>query len=212
MNRPMTDESTAHPDELLPWYANGTLEEPERARVEAHLAECARCREELSFLTTLAASVRSADESGAPGEFGGEFGLKRLLREVGQSPPNRASARGAHRTWWRPALAAAAVLVIAVQGVVIGRLYQQTTYLQPLSGPAAAAGVVLQVRFDPGARESDIRAALQSVDGTLVGGPGALGVYRVRLRGLADDDAAALARRVAELRARRGVVDFVTED
>lgn len=206
MNHPVTDESTGHPDELLPWYANGTLDEPERARVAAHLAECARCREELSFLTTLAAGVRAADESGAPAEFG----LKRLLREVRQSSPNPASARGGRRTWWRPALAAAAILVIAVQAVMIGRLYQDTTYLQPLAGPAAA-GTVLQVRFDPAASESQIRAALQSVDGTLVGGPGALGIYRVRLDGVGAD-ASAVAKRIAELRARHGVVDYVAED
>ena len=214
MNRPMTDESTGHPDELLPWYANGTLDEPERARVAAHLAECARCREELSFLTTLAAGVRAADESGASadfgGESGGELGLRRLLREVRQTSPNPAPARGGRRTWWRPALAAAAILVIAVQGVMLGRLYQDTTYLQPLAGPAAA-GTVLQVRFDPAASESQIRAALQSVDGTLIGGPGALGIYRVRLEG-AGTDASAIARRIAELRARHGVVDYVAED
>ncbi|MCS7198334.1 MAG: zf-HC2 domain-containing protein [Candidatus Bipolaricaulota bacterium] len=33
--------------ELLPWYANGTLAEEERAKVEAHLARCAHCRREL---------------------------------------------------------------------------------------------------------------------------------------------------------------------
>lgn len=33
--------------ELLPWYANGTLTEEERMKVEAHLARCARCRREL---------------------------------------------------------------------------------------------------------------------------------------------------------------------
>jgi len=203
----MTEDTGAHPDELLAWYANGTLDGPERARVAAHLAECARCREELSFLTTLAASVRAADESGEPVEAGAELGLRRLLREVRQSAPKAASAR---RRWWRPALAAAAILIIAVQGVVIGRLYQQTTYLQPLGGPGAA-GAVLQVRFDPGARESQIRAALRSVDATLIGGPGALGVYRVRLGGVGADPPA-VAKRIAELRARRGVVDYVARD
>lgn len=33
--------------ELLPWYANDTLTEEERAKVEAHLAQCERCQREL---------------------------------------------------------------------------------------------------------------------------------------------------------------------
>lgn len=33
--------------ERLPWWVNGTLEEAEAQRVEAHLAECAACRDEL---------------------------------------------------------------------------------------------------------------------------------------------------------------------
>lgn len=36
--------------ELLPWYANGTLTEEERAKVTAHLARCARCQRELREL------------------------------------------------------------------------------------------------------------------------------------------------------------------
>ncbi len=32
---------------LLPWYANGTLDADEVAVVEAHLSECAECRDEL---------------------------------------------------------------------------------------------------------------------------------------------------------------------
>ena len=34
---------------LLPWVANGTLDAAELAEVEAHLAECARCRADLEF-------------------------------------------------------------------------------------------------------------------------------------------------------------------
>ena len=31
---------------LLPWYVNGSLDEGERQRVDAHLIECAGCRED----------------------------------------------------------------------------------------------------------------------------------------------------------------------
>lgn len=41
---------TKHPEisALLPWYVNGRIGERERRRVDAHLTECAHCREELS--------------------------------------------------------------------------------------------------------------------------------------------------------------------
>lgn len=34
-----------HVDLLVPWYVNGTLEADERARLEAHLETCGRCRD-----------------------------------------------------------------------------------------------------------------------------------------------------------------------
>ncbi len=39
--------------ELLPWYANGTLEPSEAAAFERHLADCADCRRELDLLKKL---------------------------------------------------------------------------------------------------------------------------------------------------------------
>ncbi len=45
--------------ELLPFYANGTLDAADRARVEAELATCPACANELSELRTLAAALRS---------------------------------------------------------------------------------------------------------------------------------------------------------
>lgn len=208
MKRPMTDEASAHPDELLPWYVNGTLAEAERAPVAAHLAQCSRCRDELAFLTSLQAGVRAAAEEDAAG-MPGELGLKRLLRDVGREVPRPMPAR-APRSWWRPVLAAAAVLIIAVQGVTIVQLHRATNRLTPLGGPSPA-GAVVQVRFDPNAREAQIRAALQAVDGELVSGPGALGIYRVRLGDL-EARAPAVVERIAELRARRGVIDYVAKD
>ncbi len=52
--------------ELLPWYANHTLTEEERAKVEAHLARCERCQQELRELRQIkemiALSVKSVPE------------------------------------------------------------------------------------------------------------------------------------------------------
>jgi|HubBroStandDraft_1064217.scaffolds.fasta_scaffold00041_40 hypothetical protein len=42
--------SPVHPDisALIPWYVNGSIGERERRRVDAHLARCAHCRDELT--------------------------------------------------------------------------------------------------------------------------------------------------------------------
>jgi hypothetical protein len=42
--------SPVHPDisALIPWYVNGTIGERERCRVDAHLVQCAHCRDELT--------------------------------------------------------------------------------------------------------------------------------------------------------------------
>ncbi len=43
--------------ELLPWYANGTLESEERARVQAHLQSCSACRMELDEMRGLQSAL-----------------------------------------------------------------------------------------------------------------------------------------------------------
>jgi anti-sigma factor RsiW len=44
---PIDDPAHSEVADLLPWYANGTLEDDERARVERHLADCIGCKQEL---------------------------------------------------------------------------------------------------------------------------------------------------------------------
>ena len=68
-----------HPEELLPWYANGTLEGDELRQVEEHLASCLACRREVQQLEALRGGVKEAsDPSAGQGAPGGE-GLERLM-------------------------------------------------------------------------------------------------------------------------------------
>ncbi len=52
--------------ELLPWYANNTLTEEERVKIEAHLAQCERCQRELREIGQIkgliALSIKGAPE------------------------------------------------------------------------------------------------------------------------------------------------------
>lgn len=178
-----------HPDELLPWYANDTLEPAERATVDEHLRDCAQCRDEIVFLRALRRGVKAVGHN-----VPGELGLKRLLRDVRTQP--------AQRSWWRPALAAAA-MVIVVQGVLLGVFWPRDSGITPLSAPKHDGNIV-QIQFQPTATEAQIRALLQQTGATLVDGPGALGIYRIAL----DKPDPALT----QLRARTDVVKHVASE
>ncbi|MBO0749896.1 MAG: zf-HC2 domain-containing protein, partial [Porphyrobacter sp.] len=43
--------------QLLPWHVNGTLSADETARVDAHIAECAECRDDLAAERELAREI-----------------------------------------------------------------------------------------------------------------------------------------------------------
>jgi len=194
-------EHQHHPDELLPWYVNGTLSDMEQQQVEAHLQECGRCRGEVELLRTMRAATKQTSES-APAEFA----WQRLRRDLHRADAD-ASITVKKRQWWMPPLAAAALLTIAIQGVLLFNYSQQEDY--GLAG-GDLPGAIVQVKFNPDATEKDIRAALQNVSGVIVTGPGAMGVYRIRLAESEDDPA--FAQRIEQLRANRDVIDYIQRD
>lgn len=95
-----------HPDDLLSWLVNDTLEGKERRRVEEHLRSCLRCRREVEELRALRRDVARA----APRPSAG--GLERFLAAV-------EAERGGRRPWFRRAWAGAAAAAAAV-AVAVG--------------------------------------------------------------------------------------------
>jgi anti-sigma factor RsiW len=194
------DPLKQHPDELLPWYANGTLTGGEHRAVESHLATCERCRQELALLTQLRRRVKQLDAGDMPGELARE----RLLREIRRERPRRFA-------WWQPALAAAIAVIVLQSALLVNLRPRAPQAITPLGSPPAAEAV-LQVRFVPDATEAQIRAALREVDGVLIDGPGALGVYRVRLEGLDATQTAQIERAVERMRKRPRVIAHVAAE
>src|SRR4029079_11318408 len=78
--------------ELLPWYVNGTLSDQDRERVEAHTADCRRCRDEVETCRRTAAAVKSQGE-GSPSPH--PVQLQRTLARIDELERGRKGPRDA---------------------------------------------------------------------------------------------------------------------
>lgn len=135
---------------LLPGYATGRLSPEERARVEAHLGDCAECREELRLEEILAQSLK-------------DLPLQHRPRRC------RAARIAAWAGW---AVAASALATVGF--VVLPHVPARPRLLG--ASPSAAPGDLVVV-FRPQATESDIRSALQGAGARIVDGPTASDAY-----------------------------------
>ena len=134
----------SHPEDLLAEYVDGALAERERAAVDAHLAGCDRCREEISLARASRASVRRLPELEAP-----EGSASRALREARGPGAGReagrtgvaAAARPPRWARWIPAAAAAALIgLLALTVPRIGdHAVPATSQANPFAGGERAA-------------------------------------------------------------------------
>lgn len=184
--------------ELLPWYANGTLRPGQRQDLESHLKDCPECSRELDELRTLQSSVASAAEH-APEPS--PFLFTRALARVEEYERDKA-----RRRWWQlsPGLARA---VIAAQFVVIlvagGLLLHRERQFATMSGPPAgtASGPRIVLGFQEGVPEQTMRQVIRGLNGNIVAGPSALGLYTIELPPNRDVD-----QLLDQLRQNRGVI------
>ncbi len=182
--------------EWLPWFAAGTLAPAEQQFVHAWLdrngAQHASITAELNWLRRTATQARELVHAHSPAP---DAGLVELMARIGaerrRAAPAASGAFRPFRLWLadllapRPALAFAVVAMLLLQAAVIGSLMTREPAEQvPLGGATSAIGapadsVWLSVAFHANAREADIRAALARAGAQIVGGPSALGLYRV---------------------------------
>ncbi len=168
---------TQHPDELLAWYVNGTLTKNERQQVESHLHTCTQCQNEVKLLQTLYQEVRNEKITGP-----GDLSRKRLMKSIQKSKPVTEG-----RKWWEQWLAAAAVIIIAVQSIVIidnpgtGPTKHPDTNTVEL--PALSMVISdIKIRFNKTARINDINKLLLSVDTSISAGPDENNFYYLDVR------------------------------
>lgn len=196
----LTSEESGCPEDVLmaiAWYPDG-LDPVQRRAVEAHAADCAACREELSF-------VRGEGMLQAPRQESERVYARVIERieayEAKRRPSAATPARRDRRTSSRTARSAAALLAAALVGALAAlggsRLVAPETIVYRAAGETpevsapAPAPLALGVVFRPDATAERIHAALRAIHAEIVSGPTQLGVYRVRLAPTADASAAA---------------------
>jgi hypothetical protein len=183
---------------LLPWYANGTLNEVEMGMVERHLQNCSECRHAVQLAVGkarwTATDVDHARLAALNARRDHAFDALRL--RIGAAPRARVGAARLRRrrtsiARWMPALAAALVATVAVPVIWSGRSAEPTIFeLRTSRSPADSP--VLQIAFREGTSAEDIDLLIRT-SGTVLAGPTPYGIYRIAL---ATEDPAALLERV----------------
>ncbi|QCK86230.1 hypothetical protein E8L99_10930 [Phreatobacter aquaticus] len=211
--------------ELLPWYAAGTLNAADKARVEAAMAADPTLREELELVRDdQHATLQLADYAPVPSARV----LDDLMRKVDAEPARFAHvasrAKAGFADWLGSKLAAfqprtlayaagAAAVALVLQAGVIGSAYLGEgatfrTASYSTDNAVHAVGTFVLVGFTNQATTSDMTMLLQQNQAIIVEGPRQGGVYKVRIgaRGMAQAD---VERVVGQLRAKSDIVRFV---
>jgi predicted anti-sigma-YlaC factor YlaD len=120
-------------------YVDGTLAADARALVEAHLAQCAGCREAVAELRGLVDGARGLPRTIEP--------ASELWAGIAGRIGKRETGNG--KRWWRGALAAAATVILAF---ALSRLLPTST---DLSRPGAEEWAAVEAAYESAAVDLD---------------------------------------------------------
>jgi hypothetical protein len=168
MARLMSHDDAA---ELLGAYALDAVDPDEAAAIEAHLESCPRCRDELRNHREVTGLLSYAGQEAPAGMW------DRIVQEVRteETPPVSSrpaviaspagsagrNRRAGWRGWILPLAAAAAVLIVALLAVQVGRLESRTNHLSHELSQMANQPTMANVEAAlaaPGARRVTLRA------------------------------------------------------
>ncbi len=173
---------------LIPWYVNGSISEIDRQGVDAHLARCAQCRDDL----TLEQGVYQSMSEETAVEYMPAASLKRLqarLDGVAMQVPVEGSwelsaAAPSRRvvTWQGVMAASVAIMAVAVSLLAADRWTQSRTRAAPsyytvTSSAPRASNVVIRAVFIPTVTLVELQAVLDEAGLRIISGPTEAGVY-----------------------------------
>lgn len=192
--------------DLLPWYVNRTLDAATSEEIDLLAGRSPLVRAEVLWLGQLRSQVRQFRDQAE--QRPDDAGLDTLLALIHAEDTGKVvRLRGRWNAWLAEprqlSVASLAAAVVLAQAALIGTLLMRPApeTLTPLSGEAPAGGELLQVTFKPKATEAQIRGLLAGLRAEVVSGPGALGVYTLRVP--EGQGPAALAR----LRGDRAIIE-----
>jgi hypothetical protein len=213
-------------ENLLPWHAAGTLSRRDAERVEQALAQDAELARRYELVCEeLSETIHLNETLGAPSARAAQRLFAAIEAEGAEAKPRSMSfdlggwlagliERVSPRTLaWSAAAAGVAILLQAglLAGMLVserGATYQTASYGEKTAAPAAAQGSYALVRFNPDASAADITRFFDTYKASLVEGPRAAGIYRIRVTRdeLAKD---ALGKILARMAEDKGVVAFI---
>jgi hypothetical protein len=185
--------------DVLPWYVNGRLAEPERQRVDAHLRTCAACRNELAVQRQLY-TVMAAESTF---EHLPTAGLKRLQQRLAAQrttitanpaaqAARRSSARRSSVRWYplQGATAASVAIIAAALSVLAGVMWSQSQRRAPsaeyrtvTTETQRPAGEIIRAVFAPTITLSELQVVLDDAQLKIVAGPTEAGVFTLAAAG-----------------------------
>lgn len=181
---PFEDRRHGEAQRLLPWLANGRIEDQERAWLEQHVAECRDCERELDALRTLQAvflhsAPPRADTTASRHADAGWKRLRPRLRAV--TAPRILPWRALQRQFmqaprWMGAAVMAQALTLLVLAVALWRPAAMAPAYRTLGAAPVATGNLVVV-FDPQLAESRMRGLLRASEARIVDGPNDAGAY-----------------------------------
>jgi len=161
--------------DLIPWVVAGRAADDEQALVQAHVAGCADCAEELAFHRAVQQGLRRPQDAPAsPAEDArAEDGWQRLQARLDMAddadpatpggPPGRGTGQGARWRWAAAAVIGAQALGLATLG---GMLWERPrpapyqTLSQPPGPDRAASAARIRLVPAPGLAMAELQALL----------------------------------------------------
>jgi anti-sigma factor RsiW len=169
-----------HAWNLIPWVVNGRASEQERAQLEAHLEQCADCREELATQRSLMQAMRHRPAV----ESMPHAALQKLRARLDaeDDAPRAAPAGAPSRSsslsrWLTAAVVVQALLLGALSMALIGlRTGGDAPYRTVSAPPAAVVAASVRAVFAPDLTLGELQALLERARLRIVDGPSPDGV------------------------------------
>ncbi|MFZ0495219.1 MAG: hypothetical protein WBE80_07795 [Methylocella sp.] len=213
-----------HVESLLPWYASGTLAPEEIPRVERTLAEEPELRRRYELILEERSATVAVNESlGAPSPRAIEKLFARLENAAAEAPKSRnfdvGSWLAARFSAWQPRSLAFAGMAVALVAMIEAGLLAMTFFGAAQKGAtyqtasvsnktAEQDGAFLLIAFAPDATAAQILHFLDAHKASIIDGPVAGGIFRIRVsdKALTTKDLGAIA---ASMRNESIIVRFV---